>query len=109
MPITEDASTRQTSTESARHVTLQNTLFRSSPKFVRDAKNSVALKSFNQFLHQYSTFDTLFRHFDHQKPILVRNIHDIRNQHKKLHRIVYLLTKYFFHRNLTPGGPQGKI
>jgi hypothetical protein len=39
----------------------------------------------------------------------MQNKHDILNQHKKLHRIAYILTKYFFHQKLTPGGPQDEI
>ncbi len=38
--------------------------------------------------------------------ILVRNKYDIRNQHKNLHRIAYILSKYFFHQNSTGTSPQ---
>jgi hypothetical protein len=76
---------------------------------LHDAQNCLALRSFNHFLPQFSSFDNVFRHVHYQNSILVQNKHDIRNQHKKLHRIAYILTKYFFHQNLTRGGPQGKI
>jgi hypothetical protein len=39
----------------------------------------------------------------------MQNKHDIRNQHKKLHRTPYILAKYTFHQNLTRRVPQDKI
>ena len=76
---------------------------------MRDVHNCLVLKNLNQFLHQFSSFNTVFRHFDYQKSILVQNKHDIRNQHEKLYRIAYILTKYFFRQNLTRRGPQGEF
>ena len=72
---------------------------------MRDVHNCLALRNLNQF----SSFNTVFRHFDYQKSILVQNKHDIQNQHEKLYRIAYILTKYFFRQNLTRRGPQGEI
>ena len=105
----EEVFTRQTFSEIARDVVLQNTLFESFPPFVHDAQNCLALRNLNQFLHQFSSFNTVFQRFDSQKLILLRNKHDIWNQHKILHRVASTLTKYFFHQNLTCGGPQGWI
>ena len=39
----------------------------------------------------------------------MQNKHDIRNQHKKLHRIPYILAKYVFHQNLTSREVQVEI
>ncbi len=64
------------------------------------------MRNFNQFLHRFSTFNTVFRHFDYQNLILTRNKRDIWNQHKNLHRIANIPAKYFFHRNLTCTPPQ---
>jgi hypothetical protein len=36
----------------------------------------------------------------------MQNKHDIRNQHKKLHRTPYILAKYTFHQNWTCAPPQ---
>jgi hypothetical protein len=36
----------------------------------------------------------------------MQNEHDIRNQHKKLHRTPYILSKYFFHQNFIRTLPQ---
>ena len=74
----EEVFTRQTFSEIARDVVLQNTLFESSPQFVHDAQNCLALRNFNQFF----SFNTVFRRFESQKMILLRNKRDIWNQHK---------------------------
>ena len=39
----------------------------------------------------------------------MQNKHDIQNQHQKLHRITYILSKNIFRQNSTHGGPQCKI
>ena len=74
----EEASTRQTFSEIARDLVLQSTLFESSPQFVHNAQNCLAFRNFSQFF----SFNTVFRRFDSQKLILLRNKHDIWNQHK---------------------------
>ena len=38
----------------------------------------------------------------------MQNKDDIQNQHKKLHRIMYILPKNILHQNSTCRGPQGK-
>ncbi len=73
---------------------LQIALFESSPTGERDTQNCLALNKLKQFLHQFSSFYTVFRYFDYQKLILVRHKHDIRSQHTQLHRIAYILPKY---------------
>ena len=83
----EEASIGHTFSEIACDIALQNVVFGSSPTFVRDAQKCPALRNFTQFLHQLSSFNTVFQYIDHQKFILMQNKHDIRNQHKKLHRI----------------------
>ena len=106
VPTIEEVTIRQTFSEIARHISLQNTLFESSPKCEPDAQNCRALINFNQFLRQFSLFNTLLRRIDYQKLILMRNKHDIQNQHKKLHRIAYILTEYFFYEKTTCTPPQ---
>jgi len=39
----------------------------------------------------------------------MQNKHDIQNQHEKLHRITYILSKNIFRQNSTRGGPEPKI
>ena len=51
----------------------------------------------------------VFRDVDYQQLILVQNKCVIRNQHRKLHRITYILSKNIFRQKPTRGGPQGKI
>ena len=41
----------------------------------------------------------VFRDFDHQYSVFMQNKDDIQNQHKKLHRIMYILPKNIFHQN----------
>ena len=60
-------TTRQTFSEIAHDIALQNAQFQSSPKFVHDAQNCLALRNFNQFLHKFSFFNTVFWHFEYQK------------------------------------------
>jgi hypothetical protein len=81
----EEASTGQTFSEIAHDIALQNLLIQRFPKFLHHIENCLALRNFNQFLHYFSSFRALFRRFHSQNLILMRNKHDIRNQHKKLH------------------------
>ena len=105
----EEATIPKTLSEVAHDIALQNALFESSPKFVHGAQNCLALRNFDQFLQRFSPFNTVFRHVGYQKLILVRDKHDIQNQHKKLHRITYISNKYFFYQKFTRGGPPGGI
>jgi hypothetical protein len=95
--VIEEVTIRQTFSEIAHMSGLQIALFESFPAGERDTQNCLALRNLKQFLHQFSSFNTVFRYFDYQKLIPVRNKHDIRNQHTQLHRIAYTLSKYFFH------------
>ena len=103
----EEATIPKTLSEVAHDIELQNTLFESSPKFVHGAQNCLALRNFDQFLQRFSPLNTVFRHVRYRKLILVRNKHDIQNQHKKLHRITYISNKYFFHQKIHPWGTTG--
>ncbi len=106
LSIIEEATIHQTFSEIAGDIALHNALFGSSSTFVRDSEIYVALKNFIQFLHKFSFFDTIFPCFDYQKLILMQNEYDIRNQHKKLHQIARILSKYFFYEISTCIPPQ---
>ena len=66
VPMIEEATIRQTFSEIARDIALQNTLFGSPSKCVHGAQNCLALRNFNQFLHQFSPFNTVFQRVDYQ-------------------------------------------
>ena len=104
----EDVSTRQTFSEIAGNIDLQNVLLRSSSVWLHFTIICAALRKIRSFLHHFSIFNTLFPCFDYQKVIIIQNKYDILNQHQKLHWIVYILTKYFSCRYSTWGGPQDK-
>ena len=85
LPILEDGSIRQTFSETAGNIALQNAVFRSSSTLLHYTLIWVALKNLSPSLHQFSVFHTVFRCFDFQKVIAMQNERDILNQHQKLH------------------------
>jgi hypothetical protein len=98
VPVTGEETTRQTLSDIAPKLGLQNALFGCSSSFVLGAQNCSALRNFTELLHQFSFFSTLFRHFDYQKSFLMRNKYDIRNQGENLYRITDNSIDYFFHK-----------
>jgi hypothetical protein len=92
-----------------RHSNRHQTANKVTDSFFSNLFFSLRKSIFSTSVVKCSKIGLVFRAFDHQDLISMQNNHDIRNQHKKLHRIKYILSKDIFRQNSTCGGPQGKI
>ena len=74
----------------------QMLLFKSMCCFSQNVFFLLSKSLFSKSVSKCYKIALVFRDFDYQNSMFMPNKHDIRNQHKKLHRITYVLPKIFF-------------
>ena len=77
--------------------------------FFENVFSSLRKVHFTKIESKPSKIALVFRDVDYQKLIFMQNKGVIQNQHRKLYRITYILSKNIFRQNSSCGGPQGKI